>query len=966
MKKKIMKTLYSGNHQLPMSVCKKWLMLFFLTALCNISVVAQSNFMEVINNSKTKNFNEIVKNVEAYFDKAGRGRGAHTGYKQFRRWVVFNETNLDANGNIVDFSAQYLRAVDKAQRNELSADRSMASFPSSWQSINGSMPFYMGRVSCLTPDPANNTILYAGTPAGGLWRSVNAGGDWTPITDGIPSLGVSGVVIDRNSPANNRTIYILTGDGDGKNTRTVGILVSRNNGSTWQNTDATVTGQWNEFGFRLIGDPTNPLTMYAATTAGIYKTTDGWATRTLVYNIACWDLEMKPGDPNTLYAVNTFGDFLKTTSAGTSGTWNTITTGLPARTNQRWAIAVSPANSNMVFFLNGAKNTSAGTYSGLYISTTSGSSFTLKSSTPNILGYDKDGLDGHTQSSWYDLAISVSPTNTNVISVGGIYPWSSKDGGATWTLVLGTAPNLTHGDIHVLEYIGSQLYCGSDGGITASTNNGTNWTDLSAGLFLQQPYGISVEPYPSSVTTARYIMGCQDIGTQLHSGTVNSYIGGGDGYVCEFATNNYYYTANASSVPGAFALFKKPIVTNVETKAFDEVNSFDVDDMNYSRIFVGNKNMYRSTDDGITWVKVSNNTGPADEVYYTVDVASSNANCVYASRTVGGNFRVFRTTNATATAASVTWADITGSGTAVLPNKRITDLEVHSGDHNTAWVCYGDWLTMNKIYRTTNGGTAWTDITGTGLPTTPIYSLAYKNTAPRGLFAGTAIGVYVLEDGTTNWVPFKTGLPNTIAWDLDLKGNWLFVGTFGRGVWGTNLEYCPDIMNLAGTFNGNKVFEADQLISSVATIGSSSNVTYKAMKIKLLPGFETNSPTNFKTLIAACGEAFAAAPLTGIYTGPDIKTGVSENELVITSNLTVSPNPFNATINVSFSLTENANTKLIIQNVFGQEVFTLEESMYEKGDYQKQMDMSDLPSGIYFLILKAGTRLETKKIIKIK
>jgi hypothetical protein len=57
---------------------------------------------------------------------------------------------------------------------------------------------------------------------------------------------------------------------------------------------------------KLLMDPMNPNVIIAATSKGIYKTTDGAETWSLRYSsmTAVRDMAFKPGDPNIIYAVN--------------------------------------------------------------------------------------------------------------------------------------------------------------------------------------------------------------------------------------------------------------------------------------------------------------------------------------------------------------------------------------------------------------------------------------------------------------------------------------------------------------------------------------------------------------------------------------------------------------------------------------------------------------------------------------
>ena len=54
----------------------------------------------------------------------------------------------------------------------------------------------IGRLNVIEFDPNNPSTLWVGAPAGGLWKSTDAGLSWTSNTDLLPNLGVSDIAID--------------------------------------------------------------------------------------------------------------------------------------------------------------------------------------------------------------------------------------------------------------------------------------------------------------------------------------------------------------------------------------------------------------------------------------------------------------------------------------------------------------------------------------------------------------------------------------------------------------------------------------------------------------------------------------------------------------------------------------------------------------------------------------------------
>jgi hypothetical protein len=91
-------------------------------------------------------------------------------------------------------------------------------------------------------------------------------------------------------------------------------------------------------------------------------------------------------------------------------------------------------------------------------------------------------------------------------------------------------------------------------------------------------------------------------------------------------------------------------------------------------------------------------------------------------------------------------------------------------------------------------------------------------------------------------------------------------------------------------------------------------------------------------------------------------------EFILSQNY---PNPFNPTTKIKFEIPldvkrERSNVKLIIYDILGKEISTLVNESLQPGTYEVTFDGSNLSTGIYFYVLKAGDYIETKKMVLIK
>jgi len=78
------------------------------------------------------------------------------------------------------------------------------------------------------------------------------------------------------------------------------------------------------------------------------------------------------------------------------------------------------------------------------------------------------------------------------------------------------------------------------------------------------------------------------------------------------------------------------------------------------------------------------------------------------------------------------------------------------------------------------------------------------------------------------------------------------------------------------------------------------------------------------------------------------------------------PNPFNPTTNIEFTVPTSGMVRLEIANVLGQQIASLVDQTMSAGRYIVQFNATNLPSGLYFYRLTAGTTVITRKMMLMK
>ncbi len=732
---------------------------FLALILFSFSTAAQK-YLEMID-AGVYTIAEIQQEAEAHFDIVGRERGS--GYKQYKRWEYVAQLELDdagvkiANAELARRARDYRRAERQRQTetNAFAGDWKQLG-PTYWNATSGWNPG-VGRVTSIGLDVTNNKHIIVGSPTGGVWKTLDGGNSWTPLTDDYSTVDVYALEI---SPYNSN--HYLWGSTSGR------IYRSTDGGATWTTTgNVTGTGRVS----RIQYHPTNPNTVYAVSESnGLFRSTNSgstWSAVTGVNGVPGYDVEFKPGDPNTIYFSGRL--VYRSTNGGTSFTQ---ISGFGTASNNYKMMGVSPANPNFVYVL----ESNGGRFGAFYKSTNSGASYTklVDGADINYFGYSETGDDDRGQAP-RDMDVAVSPSNANEVHIAGIHTWKSTNGGVSFDLTSfwmpGSAASLgvgyNHADIDILKFAGDTLYVGSDGGMYTSTDGAASFVDRSSGLGIREFYKIGVSKTNPNVVSG----GSQDNGTSVMRGANRAWVDwlGADGMETFVDWNNasiLYGTSQYGSMyrstnqgTSRSSISKPP---DVEDGAW--VTPFEQDPLTPTTIYVAFEDVWKSTNSGNGWTKISNF---ANGNMTQMKIAPSDNQRIYVSR----GSSLFTTANGGGswTTTPISWGTNTISYIAVHPQNPQRVLIV----------------TSSGVYHSDNAGNTWANISS-GLPSGTKYCAAWENTGKNGIYAGGFGFVsYTNDDLNGQWVGFFEGLPNARVYELEINyvSNTIFAGTYGRGLW---------------------------------------------------------------------------------------------------------------------------------------------------------------------------------------
>jgi photosystem II stability/assembly factor-like uncharacterized protein len=697
-----------------------------------------------------------------------------------------------------------------------------------WRQVG---PFRSGRISAVAGVPGDPATYYLGTPGGGIWKSTSGGVTWKPIFDDTRQESIGSIAVARSNP---NIIYVGTGD-----VSSVEKSMNIGNGM-WKSVDAGA--HWTHIGLpdthhivALVVDPKNPDIVLAAALGhtyarneerGVFRTSDGGRTWSKVLykgdSIGAVNMVADPDNPQTIFAaleVNlsvpgpgrggpgaaapAAGDapaappaepsqasaagIYKSTDQGL--TWTALTgNGLPTSGMGRIGLAVAGGT--------GGKRVFAVMTGGMYRSDDGGAN------------WHRSTTDSRSNGSSYFSQVYVAPDNPDMVYVVQTSLYRSTDGGVTFDAFKG-APG--GDDYHVLwidPTNGKRILAGVDQGPTISLDGGytwdLNWYNLPNGQY----YHIGVDNrFPYWV-----------YGTQQDSGSAGTASRGAFGQIT--------FMEWLPSV-GAYEfgyIHPSPIDPNI-LMASGQGSSIQRSDLSTRQIwnvspprsagyrfastpphgfaladghifYMGAQYLLETRDLGNHWKAVSPDVtlAPGEKPAAEAPDAAAGGrggrgaagiSAIGPSPMRSGSVWV-GTSNGHIqwTADGATWQYATPPG---LPaNTPIQQIAASSHNIDTAYFTI-DHHTFNDfmpyIYRTRDGGKTWTKIVN-GIPDTEIARVVKEDTVRPGLlYAGTEHSSWVSFDYGDHWQSLQLNMPVASVRDLEVHGDDLIAGTYGRAFW---------------------------------------------------------------------------------------------------------------------------------------------------------------------------------------
>jgi photosystem II stability/assembly factor-like uncharacterized protein len=682
-----------------------------------------------------------------------------------------------------------------------------------WRQVG---PFRGGRVLAVTGVPGEPSIFYFGAVSGGVWKSSDAGANWTPLFDKQPIASIGALAV---APSDHNIIYAGSGEAclRGNISYGNGVYKSVDGGKTWKNLGLKDTRHIGA----VIVDPNNPNVVFVAalghaygpnTERGVFRTSDGGATwQKVLYKdnrTGAIDVVFDPSNSSTLFAslwevyrtpwsLNSGGPgsgLYKSTDGGT--TWRRLEEhGLPSGILGRIGVAVSGADSNRVYAMIESKE------GGLYRSDDGGENWTR---------VNEDGR--LRQRAWYFSHIFADPKSADTLYVLNTGMFRSTDAGKTFNLV--SAPHGDHHGLWIDPGNPQHLIDGNDGGATVSLDGGASWSTQYNQPTAQFYHVISDNRWPYYIYGAQQDNSTVAIKSYDDDGVIGRQdwyaVGGGEsGYIAPYPSEPSITYAGAEAIVTRFdkrteqAVDISPWPLDVSGKGaeqlkprFNWTSPLLLSPHDPNTLYWAGEMIFKSTDQGQSWTPISPDLtrndkskqkpsgGPITlditsvEYYDTVFAVAESPltkDLIWAG-TDDGLVQLTRD--------GQHWSNVTPKD---LPEwSMISIVEASHYDPGTAYIAVDRHKLDDShayIYRTRDYGKTWI-LTANGIPEGSYVRSVREDPVRKGLlFAGTETGVYFSIDDGAHWQPLQLNLPTVPVHDLEIHGDDLLAATHGRSFW---------------------------------------------------------------------------------------------------------------------------------------------------------------------------------------
>lgn len=653
-----------------------------------------------------------------------------------------------------------------------------------------------GYVSLARIDPSNPNKLFVGFITGGLWVSANGGRVWQLTDKNLPDLEYLDIDVSAADP--NRVYAISSGPSGA-------VIASTNGGFSWKPTQLFSTGQKSDVPYDIAVSSLNPNLILARWGNQLKRSEDGGNTWTVVLEglqpYSVWGgtginaevLDFHAARPNFVYHVDRADqqDFVTLYLSSNEG--KSFSKGIQ--------IKIAPeANGKVVGWsklLSATNNPNA-----LYLALGTGKSayghqavqwFKLNPETGEVLEQKVNMLSGNPGIHHGDLSMDLKNDQLLVYgtySEGKTY-FSTNQGNS-----FQQSATQVHADLRVVSVVNGKVLLGTDGEAVYSEDQGNHYKNLTADISNHELWGFGAA-HKSDVLGA---------GTNHGPLVIREYDGPNGWYNAMGADqgnsdvnpidDRFLYSQGYSSYhvertgprtmqsgagqqqidPGGIYAYFNTMHFHPHlyyTLITHHAGQYPKD---HPMLSTWKNALIRSDDNGVT---INRTIRVFDQPVFREDICFADTNRIY---TVVGktNNQLWKTTD-----GGKTWTDITPAKSVTDSfHRNISDIAVSDSDPNEIWVSYGGYQNTHKIFYSSDGGKTFLNLTTPALGVHPITKIIFQRGSNGGVYVANKSGVFYKNKRMKGWQPLGQGLPMMDIRFLFInywKGK-ILLGT-SRGAW---------------------------------------------------------------------------------------------------------------------------------------------------------------------------------------
>jgi hypothetical protein len=672
----------------------------------------------------------------------------------------------------------------------------------------------------IDPRGTNDQTIYIASNDGGIWRTLDGGQNWKPMSDYMPTLSIGAVALDSGNAD-----IVYAGSGNYFHNgffKGLGVFKSTDKGFSWNipASSALMNGQSIQ---RIVSPAANVILVgtftlgadQATITGGsLFKSIDGgehygndvpnFTNGMPVFTLPISDIDVDPADATRIYACVPGTGIYLSRDGGSTFPEQIFVNNQPNRKRGYISLAQSVQPNSMTLYATVAQNT-APLFRGLFKSVDRGTNWFQVSAATNIIADLKTNLQVG-----YDQTIGVDPQNPNLVYMAFQQLYASTNGGTNFT-VPAISANGVHWDHHAILFsptshisapAPTRMWIGTDGGIDCTLDAGTTWiTNLDRTLATSLFRGIDIGR-GSTANRAYTYGGTQDRGTMQRRPDYT------------LSPTEWHSSVNADGGAGAvaarnplYALTTQNGSLRITTNGGTFWNYYSFSSRSYvnsNGVFFGTNGAFQGTQIGTAppsvwrvavdpnsvsnvFVLTSQNIGfsPGPDLYRNMGAFPAtnfpaaplhtflaNGNCIANTKSnsnilwVGlDNGDILRTASAL---GADNWTDVTR---APLPGRAVGGIAIDPTNTSIAVAVYEGFSgtappgLSGHVFMTTNNGANWRDISGTNggtqnLPDLPLHSVVIDpSTTPHSIIVASDAGVMVTADLGKTWQKLGYGLP---------------------------------------------------------------------------------------------------------------------------------------------------------------------------------------------------------------